>query len=92
MTDSPSVAPSEPNDNDETRDLVNSIWRSGWKAGDKHGYRLGFTNGSSTLGRAWFAMMFVFAMFLGGGVGMGLDYFVSCVDTVVGEDKQCVPK
>lgn len=89
MTDSPSTAPDEPNGDDETRRLVNSIWRAGWTEGDKHGYKWGYSNGRSTLSRPWFFVVALVFLFAGMGFGMSFDYFVSCVPIAEGEVKTC---
>lgn len=70
--------PKEPNQGDETRDLVNSIWRTGWSKGHRAGYRMGYTNGKSTLGRPWF--FFTAMGFLVGGMlmGMTMQFLLTC--------------
>lgn len=72
------VAPSEPQEGDETRDLVHAIWRAGWAKGHRRGYNLGFSNGKSTLGIGWFFLVAV--LFACGGLagGIFLDLLMSC--------------
>ena len=72
------AVPEKPNDDEETHDLVNAIWREGWKKGHRKGYRMGLSNGASTLSRRWFFFTAMGFLVSGLFMGMFMQFLVTC--------------